>query len=821
MNLVPNHYGMFRNHVKVSLRGLRKNTLFSGINILGLTISMAVGILMILLLSEISSFDDFHDKKDNIYRVTSSRNMFGRERKLATASIFIANELDEKASGVEEIAIVRDGLTANIKTAEGGIDLKGFYSSPSFFDVFSFRLKEGNPRTALTGPNSIVLTESALRRIFGQGNPMGRTVSMLTGPDLNDTINGTVTGIMEDPPLNSHMRFEMLVSLNTLKSGPAPPSRRASDFWTDPQNISLNYVYLVLGEAVKKEQVEKVLANVMEGINSTTEDPITHMLQPLDSFVTGESSLLENLPGPSFPQNRIFLMALLTFIVLLSACFNYTNLSLARALRRSKEIGIRKVIGASRLQVFGQFVVEAVLLALIALILGLGLFFLIKPEFLALPNPAARGYRMFSLDMEYIHLLYFVAFAIVTGCIAGFLPAAILSKLNANIIFKDAGKIKVFSGTDLRRVLMVFQFILSIGLIMCAVLVHKQYRFAVDYDLGYDTEQIVNVNIKGDYIDLLESEYGKIPEVERISKSSMVLGTGGATMGLAESVDRNSSIRFLVNEIDKNYLDMHKFEILAGTGFPDDLREGEDREHIIVNEEFLKGLDLGPPQEAIGKNIWYNGDRLGILGVVKNFVNMSLTMDLEKAFAFVRPTASERYAILGVKLNGKDLTASMEKLKNGYLKFDPIHPFEASFYDSKIEETYQQHKATYTIISFLAILAISISTLGLMGMAVFTVESRKKEIGIRKVLGASIGNLTLLLSRGYFNVILLAGLIAIPISLYVVDRFVLNEFLYRTTIGAAEVLSGFLIVFVISALTVGRQIIIATIRNPADTLRTE
>ncbi len=817
----PNHYGMFKNHFKTSLRGLRKNLLFSGINITGLAISMAVGILMILLLSEISSFDNFHEQRDNIYRVISSKAMFGRERNLATASIFIANELDDKASGVDRVAIVRGGLTADIKTNDGGININGFYSSSSFFDVFSFKFKEGNPRAALADPNSIVLTESTSRMIFGRENPMGKPMTMITGSGLNDTINGMVTGILRDPPLNSHMRFEVLVSLNTLDNTSISTSAERRDISTDPQDISLNYIYLVLNETVKKEQIESVLADIMNGINSKIDAPITHLLQPLDSFVTSESSLLENLPGPSFPLNRILLMVGLTFIVLLSACFNYINLSLARALRRSKEIGIRKVIGASRFQVFGQFIVEAVILAVAALIIGLGLFFLIKPEFLGLPNPAARGHRMFSLDMDYIHLLYFIVFAVVIGCIAGFLPAFVLSKLKGNIIFNDVSKIKMFSGTVLRRVLMVFQFIMSIGLIMCAVLVHKQYRFAVDYDLGYNTDQIVNISIKGDYIDLLEHEYGKIPEVEGTSKSSMVLGIGGATMGLAESEDRNSSIRFLVNEIDEKYLDMHEFEILAGTGFLDPLKENENRQYIIVNEEFLKGLDLGPPQDAIGKNIWYNSDRLRILGVVKNFVNMSLTMNLEKAFAFVQPSDSKRYTTLGVKLSGKDLVASMEKLEKGYVGLDSVHPFESTFYDSKIAETYEQHKATYNTISFLAVLAVLISTLGLMGMAVFTVESRKKEVGIRKVLGAGIGNLALMLSRGYFAMIIIAGAIAIPLSLYLVNKTVMNEFLYRTKLGIPEVLSGFLVVVVMSAITIGRQIIMAAVRNPADTLRTE
>ena len=816
-----NHYDMFKNYLKTSLRSLKNNSLFSSINIVGLAISMSVGILIIILLSELYSFDNFHAQKDYIYRVTSSKTMHDRKHNLATASVYIGNEIEQQVPGVEKVLILRQGMSADLKTETDIINITGFYTSASFFDVFSFKLKKGNPRTALSGPNAIVLTESASKKIFGYEGPIGKSLNIEdNNGDQNNIINGIVTGVVEDPPINSHIQFEVLVSLKTLDK-PLPESGWRGDFKTDPNDLWSSYVYLVLKEHTTKEEVEYAMAKIMADHNAKVQDTIIHLLQPLDSFVTTTSNLLQNLPGPSFEKRKIYAMIGLTLIVLLSACFNYTNLSLARALRRSKEIGIRKVTGASRFQVFTQFMLEAVILALIALVVGLGLFYLIKPEFLNLPNPTARGHQMFLLDINYFQLLYLLLFAIVVGCIAGCLPAVFLSKLKTQVVFNDAGNVKMFSGINLRRLLIVFQFTMSIGLITCTVLVHKQYKFTLNYDLGYTTENIVNINIKGDYIDLLENEYAKMPEVLKTSKSSMVLGVGGATMGFVESEGRGNSIRILVNEIDEKYLDMHEFELLAGSGFMIPLKEGENQKYIVVNEEFLKGLNLGSPEEAIGKIVWHNNNKLSILGVVRDFVNMSLTMNLERSFAFVQTDRTTRYQVLGVKVKSDNLLASMKKLEDIYKEVDPYHPFLATFYDDKIAETYQQYKATYAIISFLAFLAISISTLGLLGMVVFTTESRMKEISIRKVLGARVRNLMLLLSRDFLVMIVLAGLVAIPITLFTVENMILNEFLYKVEMGLIEILSGFTIVMVIGALTIGWQIHAAAVRNPADTLRNE
>jgi hypothetical protein len=360
------------------------------------------------------------------------------------------------------------------------------------------------------------------------------------------------------------------------------------------------------------------------------------------------------------------------------------------------------------------------------------------------------------------------------------------------------------------------------GLIMCAVMAYKQYKYALNYDLGYDTKNIVNITVKGDYIDLLENEYTKMSEVAETSRSSVILGTRNLMPADAMSEDQSDTIMFSCNYVDSKYLDMHGFKLLAGTEFTNDPKEGNIQNDIIVNEQFLKALDLGSPEEAIGKHIWYFGgeEKLKIQGVVRDFISMSLDAKAPEAFGFLNRPADEN-AILGVKIAGSNLLETMRELERHYKKIDSVHPFEATFYDDQIARTYEDSKTTYTIVSFLAFLAISISTLGLLGMAVFTIETRMKEISIRKVLGAGTRNLMLLLSRSFLAMIIIAAAVAIPVTLYIVEELILNKFLYRTEIGLMETFSGLATILLVGILTVGWQVRTAAVQNPADLLRDE
>ena len=816
-----NNYGMFKNYLKTSIRSLKNNLLFSSINVIGLAISMSVGILMILLLSELHSFDSFHEKKENLYRVTSSSKIHEMELDLMSASHYIGEQLEREVAGVEQVLIMRHGVSADLQTSGGAINLSGYYATPNFFDVFSFKLLKGNPKTALAEPNNIVLTETMAKNLFPEVNPVGQTLILESdGGWQQRTINGLVTGVVQDPPTNSHLQFESLISLSTYDQ-PATGNGWNPNYRTQQWAFQQSYVYVVLEEDADEVAVENAMADIMQEYNDSEENDITHLLQPMDEFVTSDTYI--NRTGATFSSKRISLMLGLTIVVLLSACFNYTNLSLARSLRRAKEIGVRKVNGATRFQVLSQFIVEAVLLSIVALIVGLVLFFIIRPGFLALPNPASNGYNMFSLNITFLHLLYFLVFALGIGVIAGILPASFLSKLKAGVVFNDASKVKVFSGLSLRRLLVVFQFALSIGLIMCAVLVHKQYQFALNYDPGYETEQIFNVSIDGDYIDLLEAEYSNIPSVLKTAKASTVLGYGSGEMGMAHSEDKSQTGMALINAIDENYFDLHGFEVIAGSSFENSLAKGQIPNEVILNKSFLEVLQMGSPEEAIGQHIFFRNEKFKVVGVVDDFITYSLNLSFSDAFGFVQHAQNGRYRAnnLGVKIQGDNVVATIAQMEEAYRKFDPIHPFKGDFHSDVVAKSYESEKTSYTIISFLAFLAISISTLGLLGMAVFTTETRMKEISIRKVLGAGTGNLVLLLSRSFIVIIGLAGVLAVPATRYIVDEIVLNDFLYRVEFGLLDTLSGFFIVLIIGSLTIGWQLRQVAFQNPSDLLRDE
>ncbi|MEM1002185.1 MAG: FtsX-like permease family protein, partial [Bacteroidota bacterium] len=631
-----------------------------------------------------------------------------------------------------------------------------------------------------------------------------------------DLKNVLVTGIIEYPPMNSHMQFEVLVSLSTV----VKPSGETANDATSPGNTNEVLVYLVLNELVKTDDIISAMTGLIGDYNKTIEQPIAHSLQPMETFVTSDT--YQNRTGPMFAKRKIGIMLGLMLIILISACFNYTNLSLARSLKRSKEVGIRKVMGASRFQVFTQFMVEALLLAFLALIVGLGLFFIIRPGFIDLPNPAAKGYHMFSLKLGYVHILYFFAFTFIVGILAGLQPALLLSKYKALNAFKDASKLKLFSkGISFRHILTGFQFAISMGLIVCSVLVSKQYKFSLDYDLGYSTENIINVPVHGNYINLLENEINKLPEVVETSKSSWILGVGGDGLsgGMVMLKENPKPTPFLVNMVDDSYLNMHELSFLAGSGFTRSLDEGQTQNHVIINEEGLQTLGLNSPVDAIGNTILYNGNQLQLQGVVKDFISIALNKELFKSFAFVQANEATQYKSLNIKTGSTNLIGVLNKLEQSYKKFDAIHPFEANFYDDQIAKVYESEKTTFTIVSFLAFLAICISTLGLLGMAVYTLESRKKEISIRKIIGARLQNLFLLLSREFLITVLVASVIIIPVTLYIVDRMVLSDFIHRIQISASDSLSGLVIMLSIGLLTIGWQIRSVFVKNPKDALK--
>lgn len=805
-----NFFHLISNYFKTSVRSMARNKLFSTINIVGLAVSMSVGLLMITYLGELMTYDNFHSEKDRIHRITSEYKSITDNDPfdLASTSIFIGEKLREDYAGIEKVLVIRRNFIEDISKGDNIINVRGHYSSPEFFDVFSFQLLSGNPSTALLEPNSIILTETAAKKLFKDENPVGQIVT-------SEDKSFTITGVIQDIPSNSHLQFEALASLSTFTNEHRNDENSTVFTW---RSIWMNHVYLLLEEGTTPSLVEEYLKEIAKEENAKTDRfLINHHLQRLGDISPGKD--LSNQIGPNITWQSIIQLSSLTLIIILSACFNYTNLSIARSLRRAKEVGIRKVVGASRGQVFLQFVFEAILLSLISLVLAIGLFLIIRPEFL---NSVVEGEGV-GLAFEWVYGIYFFLFALGIGFLSGVLPSLVLSKLKAISILTDVTKLKLFKGLSLRKILIVFQFAVSMCLIIGATITYKQYNFSINHDLGFTSEQVLNMELVGNDASLLMAELSQLPEVQQVSRSGMIPSTGEIWGEEIKYNDPMDSVSIYVNFVDKQYTHLHDFTFLAGSTFPYDLNDEEEAKFIIIDRTLAQRLGFENPQDAVGEVITLQRREedipVQITGVIENYLYANLESD-------PGPTAliqgnKTNFQHINMRVASTDIIGTMAKMEAIWTQFEKLHPFQAEFMDQQIQESYSHYQTIFKIFTFLAILAISISTMGLLGMAVFTTETRIKEVSIRKVMGATEQNLIYVLSKSFMVMLLIAAGIAIPLTYVFFDTVILADFTKRINIGATELLPGALLIFCIGFITISWQTIKAAKTNPADMLRNE
>ncbi len=806
-NITP--FIMFKNYFKTSVRSIARNKLFSAINVIGLAISMSVCLLMISFLSELFSYDKFHPNADRMYRLMTTNQFLERDpSEFASTSILAGKRLQEEVPGIEASVIMNNGFGGDAKIGDKTIPIGGLWATQDFFGVFpAFQLLQGNPETALAEPYSVVLTEEAATKLYGDDEAMGQTIK-LGKEDIY-----TVTGIIKKPPHNSHFTFESLGSMITYEN----ERKETPDdtYWIGWNNIWSNYVYVLLNENTSIAQVSASMDKIVAEENAK-DDRVKNYIsfQPLLSIMPGKD--LSNNIGKGMDTRILWLLSGLTFIVMLSAGFNYTNLSIARSLRRAKEVGVRKVVGARRKQIFSQFMTEAILISLISLIFAVFLFYVIKPEFLNLDGEIQSAARLLTTPSLFA---YFIIFTVLIGSMAGFFPAIFLSKLQAVKVLKDAGSTRLFKKVNMRKVLIVVQFTLSLAFIISATIAFRQYKYSLAFDLGFKTENILNVRLQGNDVNTVASAFEKIPEIAEISRSMMIPSVGSTYGNTIKYEDPLDSATMYYNTIDENYIPLLKHELIAGSNF-ESRPEQEKEEFIIVNEQLLKRFDIGTPEEAIGKKIQINrnGDKVSIRGVVRDFYYSTVDREI-KSFGFrYRPG---QYQYLNLKVSTTDVIGTMSKLESAWTEVDDVHEFNAMFYDERIEQAYSEFSVMFTIIGFLAFITISIAALGLLGMAVYTAETRLKEISIRKVLGATEGSLIKLLTRGFMWLLIISSLIAVPATYFLFDSVVLAESVNRISIGIVELSSGVIVIFAIGFLMIGSQTWKAAKSNPAETLRSE
>lgn len=801
---------MISSYFKTFKRSLVRNKLFSFINIFGLAVSISVGLLVVALLLDLTSYDDFQVKKDQIYRVNTKRQTPTQSpMELASTSVKVGHRIRETITGFEDLTILRNGFYGDAKVGDNYLPLNGTYADESFFKVFSFPLLKGDPATALKEPYSLVLAEKTAKKLFGDTEALGKVVKF-------DTVNYVVTGVAEDVSKFSHIRFDALVSFSTAD---ATLSKADPNFYSW-ENIWQNYVYLTLPKGTDSKALQTNLDRLSIQENKALKDvTISTSLQPLKEIALGKQ--VSNSIGPTMTPIVLWILGGLALVIILSACFNYMNLSIARSLRRAREVGIRKIIGAPTSHIFGQFLSESVFTALLSLIFAFLLFLFLRKQFLGL-DPHLSD--LVSLELSFKLIGYFMLLTVGVGIVAGFFPAIFFSRINALQVVKDNSKFKVFRHLNIRKALIVVQYTLSLIFIATTLIGYRQYKGFLTFDLGFKTDNILNIHLQGNKPDLLIKELSEISAVQKVSKSMMLtsLGSVHGTQLKYINAKENSKDSAMVwlNIVDENYLPIHQHKLVAGTNFNLRTKTGGESE-IIVNEQVLKRFNIAKrnPQKALGEQVIVDGNTLTIVGVLKDFHYGTMENKIEPVM--LRYSAEPNGGYVNVKIVSNDLPATMASIEHAWRKIDKVHPIDAHFYNDQIEKAYSQFSVMVKVIGFISFLAICIASLGLFGIVVFTTETRLKEISIRKVLGATEGGLIYLLSKGFLILLGIAAIIALPATYIFFDKVILTKFAYHLPLQFYEFLLPLIVLMVLASLLIGSQTLKAARSNPVKNLKTE
>jgi putative ABC transport system permease protein len=801
---------MFRSYFIIAIRTILKNKVFSGINIIGLGVSMSVSLLILLMVADQYSWDIDNPNKDRVYRINSKSNA-GDDAVFATAPAPLATQLKQEYAGLEKVTTI-SRFWANAHRGNGILPFSGFYASAEFPEVMQPVWEKGDPGTALQEPFSLVLSREMAGKIYGKEDPLGKTLRVeSSGGGLLG--NFKITGILGKTAHRSHLQYDVLVSFSTIAS--LEKSSYLSLSLGDWQNLSNYYVYVLLKENQTVANLEPVLNRIVKrNIPERKEFSVgSFQVQRLRAINPGPANMTNN-PGYVLKAPIIYLFAGLAIVVMLSACVNYTNLSIARALKRAREVGIRKVSGALRSQIIFQFLLEAIVIALLSLGIAVGLLQILRPAFYSI-DPETR--ELFHLEGSPIVYGAFVVFAVLIGIVSGWIPALYLSRFQPVQVLKNLAGVRLFSRMTLRKGLVMFQFILSLVFIITAIVAYRQFNHVISADLGYQTDDVVHVNLKGQSYDRYRQAVASLAEVVSVSGSSQIPSSGENNNISLKKADGTDSLEAGAMSVDPHFVSLMQMKLIAGRTFPQ-LDSSAGERYVILNETAAARLKLGSPAEVVGQQVFLNQKPVEIIGVVKDFVYR--TVQDKTGPVVLRNLAGEmRYA--NIRIKSRDINSTTGSLESVWKKVHPQFPFQYEFFNDTLTRT---HSGGFNIImkvvGLAGFLAIVIACLGLLGMVMYSTEARIKEVSIRKILGADVRQVVLLLSRGFLVLMALAILIAVPAAVFI-NSLWLQNYAYRIEVGAGIVLTGVGVLLLLGLITIGSQVVKAALSNPADTLRSE
>lgn len=789
---------MLKNYIKIALRNLSVNKAYSAINILGLAMGMAVALLIGLWVRYEWSFDDFHKNRATIARVMKKTYFNNQKGTQGGIMLPLAAELRTHFPEVKHVTRLDWGDKHSLVAGDQKLSKGGYYADPDFLKIFTFPLAKGNVEQVLKDPYSIVLTESLARAMFGNAEPVGKVIK------VDNQFEVMVTGVMKDIPKNSSFEFEYLMPYE-LNVATSDFVRGALDQWGN----NFLQTYVQLNEGVTPEAFSKRIANLVRQKTNDKQEGLL-FVHPMPKWhLFGEFKNWVNTGG-AIEYVRLF--AVIGMLVLLIACINFMNLSTARSEKRAREVGIRKAVGSQRQQLIAQFLTESILTALLGFMLAL-----VIVEF-ALPYLKDVGFEYVTFSLKDAPLMA-VAFAgcIVTGLLAGSYPALYLSRFAPVKVLK--GTFQVGNAANLpRRILVVTQFTFSIALIIGTVIVFQQIQHAKSRPLGYNPEKLIWLSLSGDLQrnflpmknELMASGY-----VEAVSKTSSPM-TGVYNQWNAFSwpgKDPQSQPLFSALMVDPAYFTAAGLKLKEGRFFGE--RVLSDSNAVVLNEASVKLMGLRNP---VGSHIKFGDDDMTVIGVTKNVVQQNPYDEVQPAVMLMRPDFTFQ-GLIRFK-SGADLKKGLAAIQPVIEKYNPSYPFEYRFADDEFGRKFRSENQIGQLSGIFAVLAIFISCLGLFGLASFMAERRTKEIGVRKVLGASVPQLWLLLSRDFVLLVLLSCVIASPMAYYFLEEW-LQKYKYHIAISPWVFAGAGITAVIVTLLTISFQSIKAAMMNPVESLRTD
>jgi ABC-type antimicrobial peptide transport system permease subunit len=791
---------MLRNYLKMALRNLWKNKGFSAINILGLTIGMASSLLILLWVRNELSYDRFHAHADHIYRITVDASGF-------KAAVNPAGMPAGLQAAMPEVGnVLRLAHERSILFAVGTREFEEpdvFFADSNFLQFFGYRLLAGDPKTALRRPDAVLLTEAMARKYFGSDGAIGKTLKM------NNDLLLTVTGILAEVPENSHLRFDFIL----------PMAVEARDNDDLKKNVWTNfnfYGYVRLDDhfptsPANLARLEKRMdAIYQEHVPPTMLKAVFH-LQPLTDIHLHSGELQVDLPGHGNLQYvNIFLIV--AVFILIVACINFMNLATARSARRAKEVGLRKVVGALRGQLIAQFIGESMLIAFLSLVLAIGIVALVLPAFDHLAGKAL------SLRLSDGSLwLMLLGIAAATGLLAGSYPALYLSGFRPVAVLK--GTLTALGGNlAFRNGLVIVQFVVSIVLLIGTFIVYSQLRFIRDRNPGFTKANLIYMPMKGELWGKMSALKAELQRHSATSDYCLVSELpinlkSGASQVFWDGKDPRSQIIIPAIDVTEGFIDVFQMKILAGRGFSTAF--GNDTGHLVINEKMMRTMGL-TLSTAIGKPLQYGDIKGSVIGVVQDFNFKPIQQPIEPLVLYMNEYKSN----VVVRAKPGQTAAAVHALAEISKELNPAYPFSYNFLDQDLANLYKGEQQMSVLFNLFAILALVISGLGLYGLSAYLAQRRTKEIGVRKVLGASVFSILYLLSTGFTRLVLVAVVIAVPLSVWAINRW-LEGFAYHVTVSWLIFPLAAVVALVFAWVTVSFESLRAAVMNPARSLKIE